>query len=113
MTTSNSFQFGIRVDALESHIKSEISRIGDGAKQDMDIAVSQNLNDATVILNSVSTETEVLKQEVNKNIEPEVDKIIEDIKQTNLEALQNATDDHVEQTNNKIVVLLLLHILLV
>jgi hypothetical protein len=102
MTTNNSFQFGIRVDALESHIKSEISRIGDRAKQDMDIAVSQNLNDTSLILNSVSTETEVLKQEVNKNIDPEVDKIIEDIKQTNLEALQNATDEQVEQTNKKI-----------
>lgn len=102
METNNSHRFGIQVKELERFLKTEIFRIGDKAKQDTDIAVSQNLTDPAVVLNEVTAETEVLKEEVNKNLTPEIDKLSEEIIQTNIEALQNATAVHEEQLNKKI-----------
>lgn len=96
------FIYGIRDKVLERHLKTEIIRIEENAKQDTGIAFSQNLANPQVVLNEVSAETDVLKEEATKTLNPEIDKLSEEIDQTDLEALQNATADQEEKLNRNI-----------
>ncbi len=102
MNFKNSRLFGIWVKVLERHLKTKISDINDNAKEDVGIAISQNVSDPQSILNEVAAETEVLKEEVAKTLNPEIDKLAEESNQSNLEGLQNATAEQTTQIERKI-----------
>lgn len=91
MNLAKSFHYGIHNNKLESHLKSQLARIGENAKLDVDLSISRNLTDPGVILDEASAEVDLLKEEVQKDLNPEIDKMTEEINQTNIEALQNVT----------------------
>ncbi|HRF75743.1 MAG TPA: hypothetical protein PLJ00_03300 [Chitinophagales bacterium] len=96
------FTYGIRDKVLERRLETKITRMEDNAKQDTGIAVSQNLTNPQVILTEVAAETDVLKEEVTKTLNPEIGKLTEEIEQTDLEALQSVAKGQEEQLNHKI-----------
>lgn len=96
------FAYGIRDKVLERRLETKITRMENNAKQDTGIAVSQNLTNPQVILTEVAAETDVLKEEVTKTLNPEIGKLTEEIEQTDLEALQSVAKGQEEQLNHKI-----------
>jgi hypothetical protein len=94
--------FGIRVESLEFQIKSVIDRVGKKAIHDTDIAVTQQLESISVILNEISAEMAVLMNEVKKILNPEIDNLNEQINQSNISGLQQITAKQEDESNRKI-----------
>ncbi|MFZ1424799.1 MAG: hypothetical protein WAS55_13330 [Saprospiraceae bacterium] len=97
-----SFQFGIRVVELENFITAEIQKIKAKAHQDIDIAISQGILTINLLLHEVSASFEVLKEFVNQRLNPEIEKLIEEISQSNIEELKESTKAKQEANQKKI-----------
>ena len=97
-----SFQFGIRVVELENFIKAEIQKIKAKAHQDIDIAISQGILTINLLLHEVSASFEVLKEFVNQRLNPEIEKLTEEISQTNIEELKEIIKSKQDANQKKI-----------
>ncbi|MGB5026200.1 MAG: hypothetical protein WBO44_12670 [Saprospiraceae bacterium] len=59
--------------------------------QSTDIAVHQGLKETGVLQIEIATAIEVLKSHVNKTLNPEIEKLVQEILQSILETLKNQT----------------------
>jgi hypothetical protein len=96
------FHFGIRVDSLENYIKTNLTELRDKTLQSADLIVHQGLKDTLVIQHEIATAIEVIKAHVSKTLNPEIEKLAQEILQTNLEELKLQTAREVDLIDQKI-----------
>jgi len=97
-----SFQFGLRVVEIENFITAEIQKIKAKAHQDIDIAISQGILTINLLLLEITAFFEVLKEHVNQRLNPEIEKLTEEISQTNIEELKEITKSKQDANQKKI-----------
>lgn len=102
MKHNNEFYFGLRVESLEKDLHTNLTELREKVLQSTDIAVHQGLKDTLVIQHDIATAIEVFKSQVNKTLNPEIEKLAQEILQSNLEALQLQTAHEEGVLNQKI-----------
>ncbi|MGB5026203.1 MAG: hypothetical protein WBO44_12685, partial [Saprospiraceae bacterium] len=102
MKNNNEFYFGIRVDSLENYIKTNLTELREKVLQSTDLIVHQGLKDMLVIQYEIATAIEVIKAHVSKTLNPEIEKLAQEILQTNLEELKLQTAHEVDLIDQKI-----------
>ncbi|MBK7357749.1 MAG: hypothetical protein IPI45_13610 [Saprospiraceae bacterium] len=99
---NNEFYFGIRVESLENYIKTNLTELREKTLQSTDLIVHQGLKDTLVIQHEIATAIEVLKAHVSKTLNPEIEKLAQEILQANLEELKLQTVREVDLIDQKI-----------
>lgn len=99
---NNEFYFGIRVDSVERDIKASLTDLKDKAIQNTDLIVHQGLKDTLVLQHEVATGIEVIKNNVSKTLDPEIEKLNQEILQADLDELKNRTMHEVDIKDQKI-----------
>lgn len=100
--TNNSFYFGISVESLENYIKSNLVELRANTLQSVDMLVHQGLKDTIVIQHEIATAIETFKAHINKILNPEIEKLDQEIQQADLEGLKIRTAPEVEIIDQKI-----------
>lgn len=100
----NEILFGINVIELERDIKHSTQKICDQARRDISSACSHGKAHIDYILKEIKASLEVLKEEVNKRLNPEIQTIKAIIDQTDLSSLESKIEnekvEHVRQKGN-------------
>ncbi len=99
---NNEFYFGIRVESLENYIKTNLTELRTSTLQSVDMLVHQGLKDTLVIQHEIATAIETFKAHVNKILNPEIEKLDQEIQQTDLEGLRLKTAHEIDIINQKI-----------
>jgi len=89
MKTKNEILFGINVIELEQNIKSSTNKICDQARRDISSACSQGKSHIDYIIKEINAGLAVLKEEVNKRLNPEIQTIQTSIDQADLTNLES------------------------
>ncbi|MBK8954988.1 MAG: hypothetical protein IPM34_05455 [Saprospiraceae bacterium] len=96
------FYFGIRVESLEYYIKTNLTELKEKTLQSTDLIVHQGLKNTLVIQHEIATAIEVLKAHVSKTLNPEIEKLDQEIQQADLEGLKIRTAPEVDIIDQKI-----------
>ncbi|MBK9721969.1 MAG: hypothetical protein IPO78_10190 [Saprospiraceae bacterium] len=102
MKNNNEFYFGIRVDSLENYIKTNLTELREKVLQSADLIVHQGLKDTLVVQHEIATAIEVIKAHVSKTLNPEIEKLSQEVLQVNLEELRLQTAREVNIIDQKI-----------
>jgi D-ribose pyranose/furanose isomerase RbsD len=102
MLKKSEIYFGLKVDDLEKIIKVETQKITEKAITDVGLAVKQGLKSINLILKEITAGFNVVKELVKKRLEPEVEKITEEISQANFEEFKTEIKDKVIENEKKI-----------
>jgi hypothetical protein len=88
---TNEFYFGLRVDSLENYLHTNLTELREKVLQSTDIAVHQGLKETRVVEQDITTAIEVFKSQVNTTLNPEIEKLVQELLQSNIESLKLIT----------------------